>query len=113
MISKLTETQALDFAACHGGTGTLKCFSMLEAASSQRFSLFHRDILPPGVSIGVHEHTHNEEIYFLISGICLMTVDDQTAIMEAGDLSLCGLGHRHGIKNIGSEDAVLIVIASR
>ena len=97
------------FANCHDGEGTLICKSLLDSLESEKFQLMHVDDIPEGVSIGVHEHTGNEEIYYLQSGKGILTYDGKEFEMKAGDVSLCKIGHSHGFLAVDS--CVLIVVA--
>ena len=107
-IKKREQTAPVPIDACHDGAGTLMCRSMLEGFSSNAFLLLHADDMPAGVSIGLHEHTDNEEIYYLISGRGLLTFDGNEYEMESGDASLCPVGHAHAFRAL--EDCVLLVI---
>ena len=85
--------------------------AMLHGEDSQLgFSLFHHDVIPPGTSIGEHLHTNTEEIYFLLSGDCVLLYDGTRTDMQAGDFSIVNCGHSHGIINVGDTPAELIVV---
>ena len=107
-IRKDNEIEWLQFDKCHEGEGALSCKSLLDGLDSVKFSFMHRDEIKTGVSIGVHEHMDNEEIYYLVSGSGVLTFDGQEYIMQPGDISLCGIGHSHGF--LATEDSVLIVV---
>ena len=66
-------------------------------------------ILPPGTSIGYHQHNMIEEVYYIASGSGRMTVNDHTWDVGPGDAVPCTLHDSHGLFNNGSEDIVLIV----
>ena len=66
-------------------------------------------ILPPGTSIGYHQHNMIEEVYYIASGSGRMTVNDSTWDVGPGDAVPCTLHDSHGLFNNGSEDIVLIV----
>lgn len=110
-IKKAAETAAQDFVNCHGGEGTLVCRSLLDGYGGRRFAFMHADMLAPGVSIGAHTHTADEEIYYLVSGSGVLTYDGATYPMEAGDISVCLPGHSHGFS--AKEECCLIVVGSR
>lgn len=112
MIHRKREIESVTLNNCHNGEGALECFKMLQSGDSEKFSLFHFDILPQGTSIGEHPHTNNEEIYYLVSGKCQLIYDGQIIEMEPGDFSLVTKGHSHGLINTGKEDAKLIVVGA-
>ena len=101
---------AAEYSQCHDGSGSLFCKSLIDGFGSEKFSLFHSDDIPAGVSIGMHKHEHNEEIYYLISGKGILQYDDNTYEMLSGDISLCRIGHSHGF--VAVEDCVLVVVSS-
>ena len=102
------EVPVFDLPLCHGGTGTLACHSLLDGWGSKQFAFMHSDIMPAGVSIGVHTHVCNEEIYYLISGKGILTYDGKEYEMNPGDISLCLIGHSHSFT--ATEDSRLIVV---
>ena len=53
-----------------------------------------------------------EEIYFLLSGEGEMYVDNETRHVGPGDAIWIPAGFRHGLKNSGDEDCVILVTAS-
>lgn len=107
---------------CHDGVGTIFVRQLLgieprlpgvpgfpeDFDSCLRF--LHETTLPPGTSIGLHEHEGNEEIYFVVEGKGEMTVDGETAVMEPGDVCLTKSGSSHTFRNIGNTELRIIVI---
>ena len=73
-----------------------------------KFAFMHYDEIKAGVSIGVHPHTNHEEVYFLLSGTGTLIFDGKEYDMNAGDVSLCNLGHSHGF--IAKTDCVMVVV---
>ena len=66
-------------------------------------------VLPPGTSIGYHQHNMIEEVYYIVSGSGRITVNDHTWDVTAGDAIPCTLHDSHGLYNNGAEDIELIV----
>lgn len=107
---------------CHGGEGTIKVRQLLGIETklpgvpgfSKDFdsclSFMHETTLPPGTSIGLHEHKGNEELYFVIQGRGEMTVDGETQVMKPGDVCLTKSGSSHAFRNVGDTDLVIIVL---
>jgi mannose-6-phosphate isomerase-like protein (cupin superfamily) len=67
-------------------------------------------MLPPGTSIGAHDHVEEDEIYIIQKGQGLMTGDGREFEVSAGDAVLTGQGASHSIKNTGKEDLVVTAI---
>lgn len=68
------------------------------------------EMLPPGCAVTPHRHREIEEIYYVVSGSGLMTVGDETRQVEAGDAIYIPRGHRHTLKNTGTESIKLILV---
>lgn len=112
-IKHKSEMQREPLPNCHEGTGVLDWTNVLDPKelTGKRLNFIHDDILPPGVSVGVHAHTHDEEYYYIISGEGIMTLDDQEFPVVAGDITAVYPGGRHGLVNSGAEDLRIIVIS--
>ncbi len=110
-IVKHDEIPNQPFLHCHDGNGTLFCRSLLDDYGKTDLALMHYDEIPNGVTIGVHTHEENEEVYFLLSGSGILSFDGVDYEMKPGDISLCGRGHSHGFA--AKEDCILIVVGSK
>ena len=108
-IRKENEINFFPFENCHDGVGVVDCKSLLDGCDPAKFYYMHHDLMKAGVSIGVHLHDSYEEIYYLVSGKGILTYDGVEYEMNAGDVSLCNIGHSHGF--LATEDSVLIVVA--
>jgi mannose-6-phosphate isomerase-like protein (cupin superfamily) len=68
------------------------------------------ELLPPGCAVTPHYHRDLEEIYYIVSGFGLMTVGENSREVSAGDAVYIPRGHRHSLKNTGSEPIKLILV---
>ena len=68
------------------------------------------EILPPGCSVAPHHHETLEEIYYIASGRGLMTVGQDSRAVGAGDAVYIPRGHRHSLKNTGSEPIKVLLV---
>jgi mannose-6-phosphate isomerase-like protein (cupin superfamily) len=100
---------------CHDGQGALDWIEVLngEDLKGKGLDFIHDDILPPGVSIGKHKHTDDEEYYYILSGNGLMTLDHEKFEVSGGDITAVYPGGEHGLENTGCEDMRIIVISVR
>jgi len=57
---------------------------------------------------GLHEQ-HEDEVYYVLSGKGVMTVDDTKVDMTPGTAVLTRPGSSHSLKQIGSEDLVVLI----
>ena len=67
-------------------------------------------VLPPGASIGPHEHAGEDEIYIIQKGQGLMTDGGKEFPVAAGDAVLTGQGASHSVQNTGADDLVITAI---
>ncbi|MFI9778707.1 cupin domain-containing protein [Streptomyces sp. NPDC051956] len=61
-------------------------------------------VIEPGASVGEHVHLRTEEIYYIVSGRAVVTMDGVEIHAEAGDLITTPIGSAHSIANRGDED---------
>lgn len=67
--------------------------------------------LAPGKEIEAHIDPM-EEIYFVASGTGQIRVDNETRQVGPGDATWIPVGSTHALLNNGSEDCVILVVAS-
>ena len=99
---------------CHGGSGQIvfrKLFDKNDFDSSLEF--LHETEVLPGSTIGYHKHTGNEEIYYVIKGKGLMTVDGEENEVKNGDAVITQSGSSHSLKNIGKNNLKIIVFEAK
>ncbi len=99
-----------------GGEGPALCRTLLTPQSAPEGSAFCAmgiNVLPPGSSIGLHQHPDNEEIYLILSGAGLyLDNEGNSHPVRAGDAALCPKGESHGIINSGAEDLMMAGIVA-
>jgi mannose-6-phosphate isomerase-like protein (cupin superfamily) len=98
------------FAGGSGGGYCLHALSPQERIPQSRFQQASRIELDPGSVVGEHVHRNNEELYWIVSGMGVFTDDGIEAPAKPGDLLLTLRGHRHGLRNIGSEPLVFLAV---
>ena len=112
MLRKVSDMKTVTYDQCHDGLGALLCRHVLQNGDSEvGIQYMHDDTIPPGVSIGEHPHTRQEEIYFLVEGAGTMILDGVHHPIAPGDVSLVQRGHTHGLINSGQTPMRLLVIA--
>ena len=70
--------------------------------------VFRKRALKPGSAIGYHEQ-HEDEIYYVISGRGIMTIDGKQIEVGPGTAVLTRPGSSHGLKQVGNEDLVILI----
>jgi len=67
-------------------------------------------VLPPGSSLGRHQHTGVEELFYVISGRGSAQINDETAPMSAGDAVPVRFNDAHAFINDGTGDLEFLII---
>ena len=91
----------------HQGPGQTVGHVFFEKTPNLHFS-FRKRVLKPGAGIGYHEQ-HEDEIYYVLSGRGVMTLDDKPYDVGPGTAILTRTGSSHGLKQVGSDDLVVII----
>jgi mannose-6-phosphate isomerase-like protein (cupin superfamily) len=91
----------------HNGGGQTIGYSFFKTAKGLSL-VFRKRALKPGSGIGYHEQ-HEDEIYYVLSGRGLMTIDDKSFEIGPGAAVLTRPGSSHGLKQIGDEDLVILI----
>ena len=73
--------------------------------------LYAKITIPPGFSIGWHQHVGESEPYYIRSGVGDFTDNDGTKTqVTAGDVCVIEVGDYHSIENNGTEDVEMIAL---
>jgi len=93
--------------APHNGGGQSVAYSFFKTTPKLGL-VFRKRVLKPGSAIGYHEQTE-DEIYYVLSGRGVMTLDSKNVDVSAGTAVLTRPGSSHGLRQVGSEDLVLLI----
>lgn len=99
---------------CHNGKGVIsfrEVFSESNFESSLQF--IHETSVMPNSTIGYHKHLNNEEIYYIIDGVGIMTVDGEEKKVTSGDAIITHSGSSHSLKNVGDKELKILVFESK
>ena len=91
----------------HNGGGQTVGYSFFDKTPNMHF-VFRKRALKPGSGIGYHEQ-HEDEVYYVLSGRGVMTLDDKPVDVGPGTAILTRPGSSHGLKQSGSEDLVVLI----
>jgi mannose-6-phosphate isomerase-like protein (cupin superfamily) len=91
----------------HNGGGQTVGYSFFAKTPNLKF-VFRKRALKPGSGIGYHEQKE-DEVYYVLSGRGVMTLDDKPIEVGPGTAILTRPGSSHGLKQTGSEDLVIII----
>ena len=94
----------------HDGSGEIETARVFDASDFKtKCDFVDHSVIPPGVTIGIHSHEGNEEMYFIINGCGVMSVDGTVIEVSKGDLILNKPFGTHGITN-HSDSAIEMLV---
>jgi mannose-6-phosphate isomerase-like protein (cupin superfamily) len=91
----------------HNGGGQTIGYSFFARTPKLPF-VFRKRALKPGSGIGYHEQKE-DEVYYVLSGKGVMTLDDKPVDVYPGTAILTRPGSSHGLKQVGNQDLVIII----
>jgi len=91
----------------HNGGGQTIGYSFFDKTPGMHF-VFRKRVLKPGAGIGYHEQ-HEDEVYYVLSGRGVMTLDDKPINVEPGTAILTRPGSSHGLEQTGDQDLVILI----
>jgi mannose-6-phosphate isomerase-like protein (cupin superfamily) len=92
----------------HNGGGPSTGYSFFEKVPDLKFS-FKKRVLHPGAAIGYHLQKV-DEVYYIIGGHGVMTINDRQLSVKPGDAVLTRGGSSHGLKQRGETDLTIIIM---
>jgi len=95
-----------------GGKGSYLCEYILEKEELLGHGRgFGRFTYKPGVSIGMHRHFDEFEIYYVVSGEGTFFGDDgKPEPIKAGECGIIGVGEAHALENTSDKDMEVIFL---
>ena len=91
----------------HRGGGETTAYSFFERAPNLGF-VFRKRALHPGAAIGYHRQ-EEDEVYYILSGRGELTLNGERSVVGPGTAILTRPGSSHGLRQVGSDDLVLII----
>jgi mannose-6-phosphate isomerase-like protein (cupin superfamily) len=91
----------------HNGGGETIGYSFF-AKTPNLHLVFRKRALKPGSGIGYHQQKE-DEIYYVLSGRGVMTLDGKDVEVGPGTAVLTRTGSSHGLKQVGAEDLVILI----
>ncbi len=94
-----------------GGEGSVEITHMFQKEElTGKARLCAKLTLNPGSTIGLHEHSNEEEIFYIIKGKGLAFDNGVTREVKAGDAILTVGGTSHSVNNTGDEPLELLAV---
>lgn len=113
MFCKCSEMREIRRENLQGGPGGAMFFPLIavgEKPEGSHLKMVARIELDPGASVGKHEHSGDEEVYFIISGKGVFSEDGISTDVGPGDTSVTLNGHSHSLLNTGDEPLVFLAV---
>ncbi len=111
MVRKKKE-QAIEHKNIRGGIGEVEMQKILNGAEEMygKGRMFCRMIVPPGNTLGLHEHSGDNEIFYVLSGTGIYHDNGTTVELHPGDTAVCNDGESHALENVSNEPLQLIAL---
>lgn len=94
-----------------GGEGVCLWKTLMNGAHLEGdWNLVEHLVIEPGGSVGEHVHTRTEEIYYILRGRAVMTMNGGEFPVRAGELITTPIGASHAIANRDDEDMHFFVV---
>ena len=91
----------------HGGGGATIAYSFFAAAPNLDL-VFRKRALHSGAAIGYHRQTE-DEIYYILSGSGELTLNGVRSTVGPGTAILTRIGSSHGLRQVGSDDLIVVI----
>lgn len=93
-----------------GGKGEISRELLIEGDQlKNKAKVFARLTVPSGASVGLHEHTQDYEVYYILSGNGKVLDNGEVVEVKAGDV-VYAIDTKHYIENCGEEDLVFLAV---
>ncbi|MDR2798601.1 MAG: cupin domain-containing protein [Treponema sp.] len=89
------------------GKGTVTVTHWVDESTQQHARLLAELSLPPGASIGLHQHNGETEYFCILAGTGVVNDDGKETLVRPGDVVITGNGASHSISNSGTVPLVL------
>jgi len=110
MIVKNIYLMQKEWIQAHGGDGKINFCRPFETTDFESdLSFIDYVEVPPDSTIGYHQHSQNEEIYFIVDGKGEMRVNGETRTVTQGDLIVNKKTWKHAIKNTSNLSLKILV----
>ena len=108
-LHKITVSRQADYRVASQAWGQLTWFVSADQGNCDSMTVGEAT-LKPGMESPRHTHPNCDEVLHVVKGTILHSLEDgKTVKMSAGDTITIPMGIAHNARNIGTEDAVMII----
>lgn len=98
----------------HGGTGPINFRRLLKGSDfASSIDFVDYSSIPPGSTIGRHDHFGTEELYYVVAGTPIVGVDGVHRRLEPGDVAVVRSGQWHELINDTDQTVTIFVVQAR
>jgi mannose-6-phosphate isomerase-like protein (cupin superfamily) len=98
----------------HGGSGPIVSRRFMASDEFEtNIDFLDLTVIPPSSTIGRHDHSGNEELYFIVKGAPLMRVDGAERRLRQSDVTVVRSGGWHELINDTQDDVEIFVVQVR
>ena len=83
----------------HGMTHQWDMFTGENVVAPENYELLTEIKHEPGTRVGLHQHTENSEVYYILEGTAWYNDNGTEVILHEGDTAICNRGEWHAIGN--------------
>lgn len=111
MLRKKEEVEVA-YKCIRGGIGEAEMHKILNGEEELygKGRMFNHMIVAPGNSIGVHQHSGDNEIFYFLKGSAEYNDNGTIVTVHPGDVTVCNDGETHGLVNNGTEPLEFIAL---
>lgn len=108
----IRKTNTIKVEGLAGGKGTAIVHHILEEEELMGHGrMYAHVVLPPGASVGYHQHLKETEPYYILKGKGIFIDNDGTRTeVEPGDCCIIEVGQSHGMENESDENLEFIAL---
>ena len=110
MIFRRNEMEEEKKVAMRGGSGTCLMTYLGGRNLQKHCRLFSELVIPPGASIGEHEHSAETEYYLILEGEGIVVDDGVPTKVNPGDVVATTGGAKHSIEAVGASALRLVAV---
>lgn len=112
MIRRNSERQSVSHPAAFGGEGHYFRRDILNCPEEfyGKGRVYSHMTLPPGCTVGYHEHHGDAEVYYFLKGHGQFNDNGNVVDIHPGDVAVTFEGQGHGMVNNGDEDMEFIAM---